>query len=73
MIKLICDQGHADHIDLQVTTNGKLFIPKFNEYLKQFERVIISLSIDDITDRFEYTIAIRKSFQVMIGTTKIQL
>ena len=54
MIKLICDQGHADHIDLQVTTNGKLFIPKFNEYLKQFERVIISLSIDDITDRFEY-------------------
>ena len=54
MIELMVEKKEAHHIDLQITTNGKIFNKKFNENFKLFERVILCLSIDDIKERFEY-------------------
>jgi pyruvate-formate lyase-activating enzyme len=54
MLKTIRDAGHADHINLTITTNGKIFNSDFNDILQCFKKVTISLSIDDICERIEY-------------------
>jgi MoaA/NifB/PqqE/SkfB family radical SAM enzyme len=49
----IVDQGHADHIQLHVNTNGSVFPKSLLPMLEKFQSVDIALSIDDIGARFE--------------------
>lgn len=51
---LIVAEGHAEHITLLFNTNASIFSPQGVERWKQFRRVTICLSIDDIERRFEY-------------------
>ena len=54
LIERIVDSGHADHINILITTNAMFYLPKLMEKLSSFKRVAISLSIDDIGARLEY-------------------
>jgi len=46
--------GYSSEQVLHFNTNGTFFIPEHIEILKQYKKVLISLSIDDIEKRFEY-------------------
>lgn len=48
------DEGYAKNQVLHFNTNGTLYNENHIEILKQFKSVLISLSIDDIKERFEY-------------------
>ena len=48
------NSGIAKEQILHFNTNGTFFVPEHIEILKQYKKVLISLSIDDIGDRFEY-------------------
>ncbi len=48
------DLGYAKEQVLHFNTNGTFFLPEHIEILKQYKKVLISLSIDDIDKRFEY-------------------
>lgn len=50
----IIDLGHADHISLQLTTNGSIFPKDLIARLSQFKFVDIAISIDNVEDRFEF-------------------
>lgn len=55
LLKLAKDKGYASKIDVHYNTNGTVFPPEALEGLwKDFKRVEIAFSIDDIGDRFEY-------------------
>ena len=48
-------QGHADHIDLSITTNGTVLRPQWvTEWLNRFRSVLIQLSVDAVESRAEY-------------------
>lgn len=48
------DLGYAKEQILHFNTNGTYFVPEHIEILKHYKKVLISLSIDDIGERFEY-------------------
>lgn len=48
------DRGYSKNQVLHFNTNGTLFNENHIEILKNFKSVLISLSIDDIKERFEY-------------------
>lgn len=48
------DEGYAQNQVLHFNTNGSLYNESHIEILKKFKSVLISLSIDDIKERFEY-------------------
>ena len=48
------NSGIAKEQILHFNTNGTFFVPEHIEILKHYKKVLISLSIDDIGDRFEY-------------------
>lgn len=48
------DEGYAKNQVLHFNTNGSLYNEKHIEILKKFKSVLISLSIDDMKERFEY-------------------
>ena len=54
LLHRIIDSGHAEHIDLLLTTNAMFYIPSLMEKIKQFKLVTISLSVDDVGPRLEY-------------------
>lgn len=55
LLKLANDKGYAPNIDVHYNTNGSVFPPEALEGLwKDFKRVEIAFSIDDIGQRFEY-------------------
>jgi len=55
LLKLAKDRGYASKIDVHYNTNGTVFPPEALEGLwKDFKRVEIAFSIDDIGPRFEY-------------------
>lgn len=54
LLTRIAETPYAANINLLITTNGMFYIPKLMESLKAFNRVQISLSVDDIGPRLEY-------------------
>jgi MoaA/NifB/PqqE/SkfB family radical SAM enzyme len=53
-LKQAVDLGHASHIRLHLNTNGSVFPTALIPYLKQFQQVDISISIDNVGKRFEF-------------------
>jgi MoaA/NifB/PqqE/SkfB family radical SAM enzyme len=54
ILKKSVDSGYSKNQVLHFNTNGTLYNEEHIEILKQFKQVLISLSIDDIKERFEY-------------------
>ncbi len=54
LLTRIVDSGHAEHINLLITTNGMFYDRKLIEKISRFRRVTFSLSIDDVGERLEY-------------------
>lgn len=52
-LDLIISSGHADHIDIEINSNGSVWNDRLIELLQKFHSVQILLSIDDIGARFE--------------------
>lgn len=52
-LKKLIDQG-KDYVKIHYNTNGTIFSEKHLEVLDKFKNVSISVSIDNIQDRFEY-------------------
>lgn len=53
-LKQAVESGHASHIRLHFNTNGSMFPTAMIPYLTQFRQVDISISIDNVGDRFEF-------------------
>jgi len=53
-IKFLVDKNLAKNISLTLNTNGTVYTDELIELLKQFKRINLFLSIDDIGTRFEY-------------------
>jgi len=53
LIEQLISNGHSKDCILQIVTNGTQF-PDICNYLHNFKKVFIHLSIDDIEERFEY-------------------
>lgn len=53
-LKQAVDSGHASHIRLHFNTNGSVFPTALIQYLRPFQQVDISISIDNIGERFEF-------------------
>jgi sulfatase maturation enzyme AslB (radical SAM superfamily) len=53
-LKQAVDSGHASHIRLHFNTNGSVFPTQLVQYLRQFQQVDISVSIDNVGKRFEF-------------------
>ena len=55
LLRLAKDRGYAPNIDVHYNTNGTVMPPEALEGLwKDFKRVEIAFSIDDLGERFEY-------------------
>lgn len=54
IIENISKTKYAQNIDLKITTNAMFYNQKLMDVMKNFKRVIIALSVDDIGDRLEY-------------------
>jgi organic radical activating enzyme len=53
-LKQAVDLGHAGHIRLHFNTNGSVYPTELIPYLQQFSQVDISISVDNISKRFEF-------------------
>lgn len=53
-LKQATDSGHASHIRLHFNTNGSIFPNALMQYLRLFQQVDISISVDNVGDRFEF-------------------
>ena len=54
LLDTIIEMGYAKNITFSMNTNAKIVSHKFLDKLEKFNKVRISLSIDDIGKRFEY-------------------
>ena len=54
LLKYIIDTGHADHISLEVTTNGTKFVTEVMELLTHFRHIRFLVSIDGTGSTYDY-------------------
>lgn len=55
LLTRLCDSGHSEHIDLEVTTNGTVLRPQWcDQWFARFKSCHISVSVDAVGDRNEY-------------------
>lgn len=54
LIQWLVDKGHAKHITVYVTTNAMLFNDALIDNLKQFENVVVIVSLDAVGRKHEY-------------------
>lgn len=55
IIRTMVENGHAEHIDLHITTNGTVLKPQWvDEWFKHYRTVQMVLSIDATGERAEY-------------------
>jgi hypothetical protein len=54
LLNYAIDTGHADHIALEVTTNGTKFIPDVMKLLSHFKHLRFIISIDGTGKTYEY-------------------
>ena len=55
LIDIVCSSEYVNNIDILITTNTTVFSPRLNKQLKKFKSCTISMSIDDIDERFEFS------------------
>jgi MoaA/NifB/PqqE/SkfB family radical SAM enzyme len=54
LVKSLANSGESKHITLQYTTNGTIFPDHIIDHWKQYQKIDISISVDDIGPRLEY-------------------
>jgi hypothetical protein len=54
LLKYIIDTGHADHISLEITTNGTKFITEVMEMLTHFRHIRFLISVDGTNGTYDY-------------------
>ena len=54
LLKYIIDTGHADHISLEVTTNGTKFVTEVMELLTHFRHIRMLISADGTGSTYDY-------------------
>ena len=54
LIQWLVDGNHANHITVYVTTNAMLLNDQLINNLKQFEKVVVIVSLDAVGDKHEY-------------------
>jgi hypothetical protein len=54
LLKFAADNGYADNIEIHYNTNGTHFPEEFIDTWRQFRKVEIAFSIDNVGERFEY-------------------
>ena len=54
LVKYIIETGHADHISLEITTNGTKFITEIMELLTHFRHIRFLVSIDGTKGTYDY-------------------
>jgi len=54
LLKYIIDTGHANHISLEITTNGTKFITEVMELLTHFRHIRFLISIDGTKGTYDY-------------------
>ena len=69
LLKYIIDTGHAEHISLEVTTNGTKFVTEVMEILAHFRHVRFLVSIDGTEGTYEY---IRAPFSYNLLLERLQ-
>lgn len=53
-IDVMIEKGDASHITLFITSNGTMYKPDLVEKLRQFKKVVLSISLDGINEVHEY-------------------
>ena len=69
LLKYIIDTGHAEHISLEVTTNGTKFVTEVMEILAHFRHVRFLVRIDGTEGTYEY---IRAPFSYNLLLERLQ-
>mgnify|MGYP003649516430 FL=1 len=54
LLKYIIETGHANHISLEITTNGTKFVTKVMELLTHFRHIRCLISIDGTKGTYDY-------------------
>ena len=54
LLKYIIDTGHAEHISLEVTTNGTKFVTEVMELLTHFRHIRMLISVDGTKGTYDY-------------------
>ena len=54
LLKYIIDTGHAEHISLEVTTNGTKFVTEVMELLTHFRHIRMLISADSTGSTYDY-------------------
>jgi hypothetical protein len=54
LLKYIIDTGHADHISLEITTNGTKFVTEVMELLTHFRHIRFLISVDGTNSTYDY-------------------
>lgn len=54
LLLLLVEHGSPSSTSLQITTNATTMDPRIIDHLERFRKVTVSLSVDDIGERFEY-------------------
>ena len=54
LLKYIIDTGHADHISLEITTNGTKFVTEVMELLTHFRHIRFLISVDGTNGTYDY-------------------
>lgn len=54
LMRYCVETGHSKHITILINTNGTVYSDEIVGLFKQFKKVLLNLSIDDIGKRFEY-------------------
>ena len=70
LLKYIIDTGHAEHISLEVTTNGTKFITEVMELLTHFRHIRFLISVDGTKGTYDY-IRAPYSYDLLLKRLKV--
>ena len=70
LLKYIIDTGHAEHISLEVTTNGTKFVTEVMELLTHFRHIRFLISVDGTKGTYDY-IRAPYSYDLLLKRLKV--
>ena len=70
LLKYIIDTGHAEHISLEVTTNGTKFVTEVMELLTHFRHIRMLISVDGTNETYDY-IRAPYSYDLLLKRLKV--
>ncbi len=70
LLKYIIDTGHAEHISLEVTTNGTKFVTEVMELLTHFRHIRMLVSVDGTKGTYDY-IRAPYSYDLLLKRLKV--